>query len=387
MRLYRPVLMLLPILLMVFGPVSLAGADRHKPEIDPESQDGILLQRIRQEPLAARKLALLEKFVELYPNVSSVAWIYEQLLPIYLEQQNFDKTLVVADSLLTLDPLELDAAHGALRAAEAKQDPDLIAKYAQVAWDVASKTVGSPKPTDPDDVTDWTAQIAFARDVMNYSEYELYTLYGKCTDQRKKDGLLQAIKTRNPQSRYLENPKKQYLTTVERTGSPEQTLAIAEKGLLEEPENEEMLMIVAQYYLQRERELPKVLSCALKIIEILDRKQRPNAVNPDDWANRKAQYVGLSNWMAGVVYAKDGRYGPSDRYLRTALAQVREAGLLSAAYYYLGYDNYAMATELHDRARALDSVKYNKLCLTINGPFQALARKNLDVLKSEFNVE
>src|SRR5690242_6774136 len=34
-------------------------ADRHKLDIDPESQDGILLQRIRQEPTVPRRLALL----------------------------------------------------------------------------------------------------------------------------------------------------------------------------------------------------------------------------------------------------------------------------------------------------------------------------------------
>ncbi|HMD50044.1 MAG TPA: hypothetical protein VKG79_13135, partial [Bryobacteraceae bacterium] len=38
-------------------------ADRHKPHIDPESDDGILIQRIQQEPVPARKQALLEKYV------------------------------------------------------------------------------------------------------------------------------------------------------------------------------------------------------------------------------------------------------------------------------------------------------------------------------------
>ena len=36
------------------------GADRHKIDVDAETDDGILLQRIQQEPLAKRKIALLE---------------------------------------------------------------------------------------------------------------------------------------------------------------------------------------------------------------------------------------------------------------------------------------------------------------------------------------
>src|ERR1700681_3793883 len=112
----------------------------HKPNIDPESPDGILVQRNQQEPTPPRKLALLEKFVGEYPKSNSAAWVYEQLLPIYKEAHEQDKVLATAEALLSVDPNDLDAAHDALKAVETKSDLDLTQKYAALAWDVASKT-------------------------------------------------------------------------------------------------------------------------------------------------------------------------------------------------------------------------------------------------------
>src|SRR5690242_11353137 len=112
----------LPVITLLLLATAGLRADRHKPNIDPESPDGILVQRIQQEPTAPRKLALLEKFVAEYPKSNSAPWVYEQLLPIYKDANEADKVLATADALLALDPNDLDAAHDALKASETKTD-------------------------------------------------------------------------------------------------------------------------------------------------------------------------------------------------------------------------------------------------------------------------
>src|SRR5580692_863640 len=153
------------ILMRLFAPALAAllvttalGAGRHKLDIDPESEDGILLQRIQQEPLPERKLAFLEKYVDQYPKATSLAWVYEQLLPIYVTAKQWDKVLATAQGLLALDPTDLNSASDALQAAEAQKNTELIRKYAAVAWDAASKAVLAPKPGDADDVPEWTKE-------------------------------------------------------------------------------------------------------------------------------------------------------------------------------------------------------------------------------------
>ncbi len=362
------------------------GADRHKLDIDPESEDGILLQRIQQEPVAERKLAFLEKFVVEYPKASSVAWVYEQLLPIYLGAKQWDKVLATAQSLLALDPGDLDSAVAALQTAEALKDAELIRKYAAVSWDAASKAVQAQKPTDPDDVPDWTKQIEFANQELAYAEYVLASQATMESNPQRKAELIQSLESRNPQSKFLVAMKRNMRVREEL--NPEKALSVAEQGLGRDPNNEDYLMVIANHYMAHEEDLPKALTYALRVLEVLPKKAKPEGITAEEWEKKKARYTGGANWMAGVVYGKQARYGLSDRYLRAALAYIQDdPQLLAAAYFYLGYDNYALAGQLIDKGRAVEAVKFSKLCLTIEGPFQPLAQKNLEVLRNEFSVE
>ena len=52
------------------------------------------------------------------------------------------------------------------------------------------------------------------------------------------------------------------------------------------------------------------------------------------------------------------------------------------------YDNYALAAELNDKGRAIEAVKFSKLCVAgADGPFRDLALKNLEALRNEYNLE
>ena len=120
MKISIPALALLLAQLLLRGEA--LGADRHKLDVDPETEDGILLQRIEQEPTQPRKLALLEKYVVEYPEAPNIVWVYEQLLPIYMEANQWDRVIATADGLLVRDPYDLDSAHDGLKAAEAQND-------------------------------------------------------------------------------------------------------------------------------------------------------------------------------------------------------------------------------------------------------------------------
>jgi hypothetical protein len=363
------------------------GADRHKLDVDPESEDGLLLQRIEQEPTQPRKLALLEKYVVQYPKAASIAWAYEQLLPIYMEANQWDRVIASADGLLAADPNDLDSAHDALKAAEAQNNPELRTKYAELAWDLASRTLAAPQPSDPDDLPDWTKQAAFAREVLDYSEYTLATLAAAQTDDLKRAELTLALQERNPRSKFLALTKK--ATVIElATLNPQKAIQLAEEGLLKDPDNVDFLMTIADHDMSLERNLPQVLTYSLRILELVQAKPQPPDITPSEWEKKKAKFTGWASWLAGVVYGKQARYGLSDRYLRVALSYIHEDHrLLAAAYFYLGYANYALAGELADKGRAIEAVRFSKECADMDSPFRSLALKNLEALRNDYNVE
>jgi hypothetical protein len=374
-------------LVLILTTAGAMAADRHKVDVDAESQDGILLQRIQQEPTKARKLALLEKYAAEFSKTTSIAWVYEQLLHIYKDDQNNDKVIATAEAMLAVDPADLDAAYDALQAAQAKDDSEAVRKYVPLSWDLATKTLQIAKPADPDDAADWARQMEFAREVIAFSEYVISIEAAQESDPQKKAEFIQSLEGRNPQSKFLAQARNDRPRIDLASLPPEQAVALAEKGLVDDPDNEDFLITVANYHMQREQDLPKVLTYALRLLELLPRKPKPDDVPASEWEGKKAKYSGWANWMTGVIYAKQARYGLSDRYLRAALGNLHEERLLAGAYFYLGYDNYAMAGELRDKGRAFEALKFDKLCIAIDGPFREPALKNLEALRNEYNIE
>jgi hypothetical protein len=367
--------------------ITAPAADRHKLDADPETQEGLLLQRIQQEPTTPRKLALLEQYLADYPKGMSLAWVYEQLLPIYLDAMQWDRVAASAAGLLAADPNDLESAHDALKAAEALNDDQMKAKYAELSWDLSAGVLQAAKPSTPDDLAQWTKRTAYAQEVRDYSEYAIATLAAAQTDDAKRAELAQALEQRDPQSKYMALTKKPTVIQLAKL-DPQKALELALDGLQKDPDNVDFLMVVANHDMSLEKNLPQVLRYSLHILELLDGKPQPEGIAPAEWDNKQAKYSGWANWMAGVVYAKQARYGLSDRYLRAALANIQEEPrLLAAAYFYLGYANYALAGELADKGRAIDAVRFSKLCADMDSPFRSLALKNLESLRNDYNVE
>jgi hypothetical protein len=301
MKISVPALALLLAQLVLTGEA--LGGDRHKPDVDPESQDGILLQRIQQEPTQPRKLALLEKYVAEYPKTTSIAWVYEQLLPIYMEANQWDRVIAAAEGLLAVDPNDLDSAHDALKAAEAQKNADLTAKYAQLSWDLASRSLQTPKPPDPDDLPDWTKQMQYAREALDYAEYSLANLAAAQTNDLKRAELVLFLQERNPQSKFLAIAKKP--TVIELASmNPQKAIQLAEEGLVKNPDNIDFLMTIADHDMSLEKDLPRVLTYSLRILELVEGRPQPSDITPSEWERKRAKFTGWASWLAGVVYGK-----------------------------------------------------------------------------------
>ena len=363
------------------------GADRHKLDVDPETEDGLLLQRIQQEPTEPRKLALLEKYVVEYPKAASIVWVYEQLLPIYMDANQWERVIATADGMLAVDPTDVESAYDGLKAAEAQTSSELTIKYAELAWDLASRTLQAPKPSNPDDLPDWTKQTTFDQEALDYAEYKLATLAAAQTDDLKRAELALALQQRNPQSKFLALTKK--ATVIElATLNPQKAIQLAQEGLLKDPDNIDFLMTIADHDMSLEKNLPQVLTYSLRILELVQGKPQPSDITLSEWEKKRAKFTGWASWLAGVVYAKQARYGLSDRYLRVALSYIHENHrLLAAAYFYLGYANYALAGELADKGRAIEAVKFSKECADMDSPFRSLARRNLEALRNDYNLQ
>ncbi len=354
-------------------------AQRHKLNVNTETPEGQALQQIGQESDDAKKLAGLEKFVQDYPKSENLAWAYSQMEPLYAKANQPDKAIETGDKLIALDPGDLEAALNALKAAEAKKDPDLVKKWSNTTAAAAKKELAAKKPDDEEE-DDWKKHLDYVNQVNTYSEYSLDAIALQTTDARKKLDLIEALYDRNPQSQYLTQLMPAAAQAIDQMNDPDRGIAFSEKVLAKDPNNDQMLLIAANNYSQKGKEPDKVISYSTKLAEVMSSKAKPEGVSDADWDNRKKFIIGLAHYFSGKTYYNQKKYGPADKDLSAALPSVESnAALKPEVLFLLGDSNY----RLENAAAAL---KYFQACAAIKSRFQAQAAKNVTVIKSQYRA-
>lgn len=356
--------------------VNLGFGQRHKPIIDPETKEGYVIQLIQQERDPVEKVKLMNGFVGEFPKSASLSWVYDQLQPVYQKASDWDRVIGLGEKMLELDADDLYAAHSSLEAAEVLKNPELIQKYAITCWRIASKLSINPKYSQPE----------YARQVVAYSEYSIAALVIDEKDSAKKKAYQKSLEALNPKSLWLNTSKGDFSNLAQGLGK-EKLVTLAVKMLSGDPHNEDMLMVVADYHMQRGDAPDMVLEFSSRVLEILRTKNRPDGISPDDWERKKENYLGAAHYMVGVVSSMKGLYTVADKNLRAALPTVKASNsqVLGATLYHLGYANYQLA-EKGERPRIFDAIRFNEQCATIPSSFREQAVKNVESIKSEYNL-
>src|SRR5947209_18788178 len=80
-----------------------------------------------------------------------------------------------------------------------------------------------------------------------------------------------------------------------------------------------MLLVVADNALQNGKNPDKVIAYSNKLIEVINKKPKPEGATDTDWEARKKTITGLGHYMIGKQYFNDKKYAPADKELRVAL--------------------------------------------------------------------
>src|ERR1035438_6927863 len=141
--------------------------------INVGTPEGQMLQAIGQEADDQKKLALAQDFLDKYPKHEGAGWVTSQLVAIYVTQKDYDKGLEAGDKAFANDPSDLDVAYNTLKAAQGKEDPELVKTWSARASGIARKTIASTKaPADDDE----KQRLEYVKGVDTFADYTLYEL-------------------------------------------------------------------------------------------------------------------------------------------------------------------------------------------------------------------
>ena len=354
-------------------------AQRHSiTEIDGEKPDGKVLQQIMQAEDQAKKTALLEQFVDQFPKADATAWALEQLLAVYSKGSDPDKTLSVGQKLLAVDPDETEAALQCLKASETKHDLEGIKKYSEMSSTLARKMMSAPQPKEADEVETWKQEVNYATQVDAYGEYSLYRVALESRDPKITVEYGELMPQRYPNGKYAGKLDTALFFAYRQTGQDGKALAVAEKVLATDQSNEDMLLVVADNYMQNKKELDKVHTYCGKIVDVMTAKPKPEGVADDAWNSRRSAVIGMAHYMNGKLYFNESKYQQADPELKASLPALEtNPASKGEVLFLLGTVNYNMK-------KPQDAANYFKACSAVKSDYQAKAAKNLAVIRSEY---
>jgi hypothetical protein len=347
--------------------------------IDASTAEGKALSEITEQQDAARKQTMLEAFLTTYPKSSQAGWVYGQLQSIYLQGKQYDKVLEAGEKALAGGADSVDLAYNNLKAAEAMNDPDSVAKWSAETSRLARKVEQSTQPLDDDT----KARIDYAKQMDTYSEYSIYATMLKTTDPAKIIALVEPLEQRNPKSEYLSKSYGMYLNALRKTGQDDKAGAAAEKEADRDPNNEDVLLIAADYNMQRQNQ-DKALAYATKLSEVMQAKTKPAELGDADWEKKKETLLGASYWIQGVVYSGQKNYAQADKTLREALPLIKgDSQMLGVGLFHLGVADYELGKSTKKRALLRDALKFSQQSAAIKSPLQAQAQANVKAISRQ----
>ena len=304
-----------------------AFGQRHKApdEVDAEKPEGKLLQQVMQESDPAKKIALLEQFAGEYPEGGA-------------------------------DPVGAGAGAGLLREGQSA-GPDHRGRRqaaggrsgrsggraagAQGRGDEEGPRAGQevlrcrhsatrarwPRRRSPrrrTQVDAWKQEVEYAKQVAQYADYALFRAAMESRDPEGDDRTGRgAAGSAVPDSEYTGKVARSRCSWP--TGRPARTTRRSRwrrRSLATDQTNEDMLLVVADNYLQQKKEPEKVHAYSAKIVEIMATKPKPEGTSDADWAARKNLVTGLAHYMSGKLYSDENKHAQADQELRKALPLV-----------------------------------------------------------------
>jgi hypothetical protein len=335
--------------------------------INVGTPEGQMLQSIGQEPDEAKKVALMQEFMDKYPTHEGAGWVCVQLQAVYLSQKAYDKALEVGMKVLDSNPDAIDVGLNTIKAAEGKDDPDAMKKAAVKTAQIAHKLTSGKPPADDDE----KGMLQHNKEVGNYAEYALYAATLKAKDPKDVVTIGEALEQANPKSQYLWLATPGYLRAL----GPK-ACATASKLAAADSKNGEALLAVADCAWRGSR-ADGAVSGGTRALEAFNSRPKVEGGNEGGKA-------GMANFYIGAGNAMQQRFGPANKALRAALPSIKGDSVVYAnALFYLGLSNYTLGKAIGDRGQMREGLKYFEESSGIASNVQSQASRNAMLIKTE----
>jgi tetratricopeptide (TPR) repeat protein len=277
---------------------------------------------------------------------------------------------------------KMDETYQSLKDAVAKKDGAQVGKLAAELNPLVQAELAAPAPAGDDEKAAWSDHVKYVKGVAEYTEYALYVAALQ-SPAPEMAGLIAALEQVNPCSKYLDVVYGPYLVAVSKGGGAGKVTAIAEKALVNFPDNEDLLLVLLESSMTR-KQTDRALTYANKLTTVLTTHAKPEMLSAAEWDRKRTAGLSRGYWVAGVIYSEKGNYAAADKKLRSALPLIKgNDAMAGPALFYLGMANYQLGKMTLNKALVLEAAKFSEQSAAIESPYADQARHNALVMKAD----
>ena len=331
------------------------------------------MEKIQTEADLSKRMMLLELFPELFPGSPASESVWGELQGRYLQAGKLEKALAAGSNVLITNPSSLEAACVNWRVAADMKDPVLTAIWMKQAGRVAERL----KTPDPDMSKATLECGASAKEANELEAYQAAVTTKNPADRLK---LLEEFLKTHPQTKRADDVEIAVFLTYREQGDAVKALAAAEKLIAHNDTRQDAMLLVAESYFKSGRDPNAVLSLSRKVIDRLNKAEKPQGVSDADWARDKTSELTQAHYMIGSVSFQAEKWEAADQAFRAALPNLTDPRFRAEVLNSLGWANYKLKN-------VSDSIKFYIDCTNIPGPFQLLASKTLNTITAEYRIK
>jgi hypothetical protein len=349
--------------------VSLPVLSQTKITIPAGTPEDKALTEISQENDSAKRIEMLEDFVQKYAtNPAAVAYGNWQLSQQFMAADP-NKALEYGDKALAAMPDVLDIIQSQTDLAQQAKNYEKVVDYATRGAVVIEGITKQPKPEGIDEVS-WAGEQKREREqaqpVYDYMATAAYNAMAAEPDAKKRVAELERYEEAFKGSKLIDNANLLAVATFQEMNDLPKLVSFGEKVLAKDPNNASMLTLMANAFAEDQKgtELAKADSYARKAIELSKAdKEMPEA--------NRIVTEGYAHQILGYSLLRQEKTPAAIIELKTAVAMLQsDSPKLSIALYRLGFA-YAKANQTANAKETLTQA------MQVDGPFKDAAKELL----------
>ena len=350
-------------------------------EIDSQSPEGAVLTEAGIAEESDERIAILEGFLNDYPESGYLGYVLLQLQGLYTQTQRWPDAATVGSRLLEYVPEDLEVRHNQNQALLNAMQWDELLEGLSLTKPMADKEAAAPPPDDPteDEEILHESSVDYANGVVQYTEWALNVGISQSAPMQQvqfMDKLLELY----PESQYAAGIEDKYVIAYQQAGDVAGMVGAMERALEKNPGNEQYLFTLAEIALSQ-KNYDEVDARSEQLIKLMEEKPAPEGVSGEDWDANKKKFTALAHYVAGTGQFQKGAWRTARRHLLQTVDAIQAEGgerygILS---YMLGFcyvkldiagDNIAQATRWMGEAARVPN------------PMQAQAAQTLEAIKA-----